>query len=202
MRTTRRPGTAHRPVVGRVLGYGGSVVLAVAAVVVLLMPLFDGGRGAASGEAADRTTPEATEPGGWTPPDGAAPAADPAATPTPTGGAPRRGGTGPSTPRQQSGPSPELQTGTTVTWCPEGSAVYRAGDGGLEVAVSASASGFARAQVSLRSGYTAEKQATVRSGVPHTFEFTGVPAAEVERVKVTTISVGVSTQTCYARPAA
>ncbi|MEU6041326.1 hypothetical protein ABZ801_38665 [Actinomadura sp. NPDC047616] len=200
MRTTRRPGTARRPVVGRVLGYGGSVVLVVAAVVVLLMPLFDDGRRAASSEAADRTTPEATPSGGQVPPVGTVPTVQP--TVTPTGTVPRQDGGGRSSPQQQSGPRPEQQSGTTVTWCPAGSAVYRAGDGGLEVTVNASASGFARAQVSLRSGHTAEEQATVRDGVPHTFRFTGVPAAEVERVKVTTISVGVSTQTCYARPAA
>ncbi|GLW67032.1 hypothetical protein Arub01_52750 [Actinomadura rubrobrunea] len=184
-----------------VLGYGGALVLVAAAVAVLLMPLFDDGRGAASHAADDRAAPEAT-PSAAAPVPPAGPVSDaPAARPTDA--APRRNEGGPPAPRQrQSGPRPEAQGGTTVTWCPAGSAVYRAGRDGLEVTVNVSASGFARAQVALRSGHTAEQQATVREGAPHTFRFPGVPAAEVERVKITTISVGVSGQTCYARPAA
>jgi hypothetical protein len=91
------------------------------------------------------------------------------------------------------------QGGGTVTWCPSGSALYRAAGNALEVVIRVSASGFVRAEVSLNGRAPLSKQDSAKAGRPHTFTFGGVPAAMVERVKVTTVSVGAAMQTCYAR---
>lgn len=92
-------------------------------------------------------------------------------------------------------------TGTALTWCPEGSAYYRAVTGAVDVVVTVAASGAIRAELALRGYAPQARQTTVRGAGPHTFHFEGVPPRLVERVKVTTVSVGVTMTSCYARPA-
>jgi len=180
------------PALGLIGGYGGSLALVAAAVVVLLMPLFREDGGAADGSAASGTSPSGTASAVPLPTDPA-----PRATPSRPGG-----GNAPQGQARDGGPpGPERDDGT-VTWCPDGTAFYRDGGTGLEVTINVSASGLARAEASLRGRPPVSRQAGVRRPGPYTFRFGGVTARMVERVKVTTVSVGVAVQTCYARPRA
>jgi hypothetical protein len=199
MKSSRRLGP-NGPALGLIGGYGGSLALVAAAGVVLLMPLF-GEDGDGGGRAETGST-------------GAAPAAPAATVPaqrpepgvTSTSAARRRQGSTPQSQEEGGGgpPMPGQGGGGTLTWCPDGTAFYRdAVTGtGLEVTINVSASGLARAEVTPRGRAAVSRQATVRRPGPHTFRFAGLSARAVERVKVTTVSVGVAMQTCYARPGA
>ncbi|WP_242911276.1 hypothetical protein [Actinomadura terrae] len=189
----------------RIAGYGTALLLVVAAVVVLVLPLIDEDEGR-RGAAGARVTPR---PGGT--PSAAAPGvSEPPIVPSPGGskGTDDTGGTGglrPGTGGGEGGGPPmpgENGGGTSLTWCPAGTAYYRAVRDAVEVVITVSASGAIRAEMALRGYAPRSQQAAVRGGAPHTFRFTGVPPALVERVKVTTISLGVAMQTCYARVAA
>ncbi|MFI0486922.1 hypothetical protein [Actinomadura sp. 9N215] len=201
-RPVRRPGSRwSRSRWVRVGGYGGAVLLAAAALVVLLMPLMDDGErdaGAAGarGSADPSAAPTGGQPGG---PGGSDLPAGPA-RPAP----PQDRGGGPYPGEQGGGPRiPEQNGSAEATWCPRGTAYYRAVRDGVDVVVAVSASGAIRAEMSLDGGRApASQQTTVRGGGPHTFHFTGVAPRLVQRVKVTTVSVGVAMQTCYARAAA
>ncbi|XVQ07991.1 hypothetical protein ACQP1W_36260 [Spirillospora sp. CA-255316] len=195
MKSTRRAGRGA-PAWSRFAGYGGALALVAAAVAVLLTPLLGGeSRGTAgNGRAASGTvaTPAATVPA-QSPPGGTG-----AVGPEPQqsrGSTPGQGGGQ----GQGGGPAGPGGGGGTVTWCPAGTAFYRAGAGGLEVTVNVSASGLVRAEVSLRGRAPQSRQGTATGGRPHSFRFAGVTAPMVERVKITTVSVGVAMQTCYAR---
>ncbi|WP_067468760.1 hypothetical protein [Actinomadura macra] len=198
MKSARR-GRGAPPVLVRVAGYGAALLLVAAAVVVLLLPLIRaGGDGAdatgvqgASGSGATSATGRAVAPGV---PSGAS---DPVA---PTTSVPRQSGAPPGT---DGGPRLPGQngSGTGLTWCPQGTAFYREAAGAVDVVITVSASGAVRAELTLRGYAPQSQQAAVRGGAPHTFHFGGVPARLVQRVKVTTVSVGVAMQTCYARAA-
>lgn len=193
---TRSPARPARPIWGRALGYAGTTLLVAAAVVVLLMPLMDDGKGGGTAGAEGSAAPAAT--GARTgAPGGGLPATSSAPTPQRTGsGRPDQGG------GQGGGPPMPGQNGSgTLTWCPEGTAYYRAARKGVDVVITVASSGAIRAEVSLRGRSPKSRQTTVTGGRPHTFHFTDVPARLVQRVKVTTVSVGVSMQTCYARAA-
>ncbi|MFC5746726.1 hypothetical protein [Actinomadura rugatobispora] len=197
MKSTRRAAGRRAPAWSRFAGYGGALALVAAAVAVLLVPLLgDEPRGAAgNGRAASGTgtTPAAPQP--VQPLPGGTGAVDPepqqsrGSTPGQGGGQDQGGG----------GPAGPGGGGGTVTWCPAGTAFYRAAAGGLEVTVNVAASGLVRAEVSLRGRAPQSRQGTATGGRPHSFRFAGVTEPMVERVKITTVSVGVAMQTCYAR---
>lgn len=203
---TRRPARRKRSVWPRVAGYGGAALLVAAAVAVLLVPLLDDGKGGAGAAGAERpAAPSAAPPGGA--PGG------PGLPATPTNPVPRQNGGQPSTGApsggpgggQQGGGGPRIPEqnggGGGLTWCPRGTAYYRAARTGVDVVITVASSGAVRAELALRGGTPQSQQTTVRGGRPHTFRFTGVAPQLVERVKVTTVSVGVAMQTCYARAA-
>ncbi|WP_345337921.1 hypothetical protein [Actinomadura viridis] len=201
-RTGRRAGGRARargrsPVLGRIAGYGGALALVAAAIVVLLMPLLGkdrkaGGEQPAAGSGPAATTPSRPVPGG---------ALAPVPQQSEDGDRPGQGQGRQPAQGQGGGPPMPGQGGGTLTWCPPGTAVYAVTGTALKVTVHVSTSGLVRAEASLRGRPAASKQDTARAGRPYTFTFTGVTAAMVERVKVTTVSVGVAMQTCYARAA-
>ncbi|TDD38879.1 hypothetical protein E1287_04890 [Actinomadura sp. KC06] len=181
----------------RIGGYGGAALLAAAAVVVLLMPLMDDGRDAGAAGAQGPANPSAAPTGGQ--PGGAGLPA------SPTRPAPQENRRGEPYPGGQGGGPeiPEQNGPAQLSWCPRGTAYYRAVRDGVDVVITVSSSGAIRAEMSLDGGrQPASQQTTVKGGGPHTFHFTGVPPQLVQRVKVTTVSVGVAMQTCYARVAA
>lgn len=192
----------------RIAGYTGTTLLVAAAVVVLLMPLLDDGKGAGSAGAQGAPGTATASPGAprGAPGDPNLPGA-PAGSAAPQDGNGRsgsgdRGGSGQPGAEQGGGPPLPTQGGAdTVTWCPEGTAYYRASRTGVDVVVTVASSGAVRAEMALRGVPPQSRQATVTGGRPHTFRFAGVAPGLVERVKITTISVGVSMQTCYARAA-
>lgn len=200
----RRPGRRGRSLWLRIAGYTGTLALVAAAVIVLLMPLMDEGTKGAAGSGG---TAAPSAPGGGTGLPGGeglpVTPTDPAAQqnrsgqPYPGGGG--SGGSG----GQGGGPQIPPQNGSSggVGACPKGTASYRATPTGVDVVIAVSASGAIRAELSLRGREPAAQQRTVRSGGPQTFHFTGVAPQLVERVKVTTISVGGGMENCYARPA-
>ncbi|MFI0373865.1 hypothetical protein ACH35V_38905 [Actinomadura sp. 1N219] len=192
-----RPSRRPRSPWVRFGGYGGAALLAAAAVVVLLMPLMDDGQGAGAAGALGPASPSAAPTGGE--PGRASLPASPA-RPAPQenrSGQPYPGGQG-------GGPEiPEQNGPAQLSWCPRGTAYYRAAPDGVDVVITVSSSGAIRAEMSLDGGRRpASQQTTVKGGGPHTFHFRGVPPGLVQRVKVTTVSVGVAMQTCYARVAA
>ncbi|WP_165964320.1 hypothetical protein [Actinomadura sp. KC216] len=199
-RRPRRAWQARRPRSPwvRIGGYGGAVLLAAAALAVLFMPLMNDRKDAGAAGAVGSAGPSAAPTGGRQgAPGGAGPASPERSAPRQDGrGDPYPGGTGggPEIP-QQNGPA-------EVSWCPRGTAYYRAVQDGVDVVISVSSSGALRAEMSLDGGRSASQQAAVKRGGPHTFHFRGVPPGLVQRVKVTTVSVGVAMQTCYARVAA
>ncbi|MFI0356664.1 hypothetical protein [Actinomadura sp. 9N407] len=198
MKTRSRTGRQGSPW-GRIAGYGGAVLLVAAAVAVLLYPVLDRqGNGAATAGGRTTTGPQTGGPAVAGPGDPAASGAPGSAGPDPR--------QSPSAPAQGQGggqgggpPMPGQGGGGTVTWCPNGTAFYRAEGTTLQVVIQVSASGFVRAEVSLNGRAPLSKQGSAKAGRPHTLTFPGVPAELVERVKVTTVSVGASMQTCYAR---
>ena len=204
---TRRPARRPRSTLARIAGYTGTTLLVAAALVVLLMPLLDDGKGGTAG--AEGSAGPAHAPSGG--PAGAP--GDPVLPGTPTGPAPQQGGGGPDPGGQSGGqggdaggqgggPQLPTQSGTGgLTWCPDGTAHYRATATGVDVVITVASSGAIRAELSLRDRAPESQQTTVTGGRPHTFRFRGVAPQLVERVKVTTVSVGVSMQTCYARAA-
>lgn len=198
---SRRPGRRGRSLWLRIAGYTGTLALVAAAVVVLLMPLMDKGTKGAAG-AGGTASPSA--PGGRTGLPGGA-----GLPVTPTDPAPQQNGSGQPYPGggdgsggPGGGPQIPSQNGSGgVGACPKGTAYYRAAPTGVDVVIAVSASGAIRAELSLRGQEPKAKQTTVRGGGPQTFHFTGVAPQLVERVRVTTISVGGGMQNCYARPA-
>ncbi|GAA0590265.1 hypothetical protein [Actinomadura livida] len=197
----RRPARHSRSLPARIAGYAGTVLLVAAAVVVLLIPLIDDGKGA-DGAGAQSSPSQTASPGG---PAGVP--GDPVLPGAPTGPAPQQDGSGlpaPGGPQdgggQGGGPALPGQGGTgELTWCPDGTASYRATGTGIDVVITVASSGAIRAELVLQGRAPESQQATVPGGRPHTFHFRGVSPALVERVKVTTVSVGVNMQTCYAR---
>ncbi|WP_141576391.1 hypothetical protein [Actinomadura sp. WMMA1423] len=201
---SRRPARRGRSLWLRIAGYTGTLALVAAAVVVLLIPLTgDRGKGAAG--AGGTAGPSA--PGGWTgaPGDGGVPA-------TPTNPVPQQNGSGQPYPSggsggqgggQGGGPQipPQNGSGGGVGNCPKGTAYYRATPTGVDVVIAVSSGGAIRAEVSLRGQEPKTQQTTTRGGGSQTFHFKGVAPQLVERVKMTTISVGGGMQTCYARAA-
>ncbi|WP_067484567.1 hypothetical protein [Actinomadura hibisca] len=212
MKSTR-PARGTRSAGARVAGYGGAALLVAVALAVLLMPLFDqdGGTGTAAGRTPGGT---ASQPAGQQGLPGAG------RTVTPTNPLPQQNRGGQVYPDGRPSPQPSGQNrgqnnndggpplpgtggGVGLTWCPAGTSVYRPSPTGrLEVSVSVSGSGAVRAEVQLRGGAPKSQQATVKGGRPHTFTFPGVAPAQIRYVKITTMSVGISTDTCYARPGA
>ncbi|MFS2292719.1 MAG: hypothetical protein FWJ90_08430 [Actinomadura sp.] len=199
-----RRGTRGR---GRILawvaGYTGTTVLVAAAIVVLLLPLIDDGKGSGTAGAQGSPSPSGTAPGG-PPGDPALPGAPTGPAQQPDGGGPAGGDpSGVQGPAGQGGgpPIPTRGAGGDGDWCPEGTAVYRAADRGVDVVIVAASSGAIRAELILRGREPQSQQTTVPGGRPHTFHFAGVSPQMIERVKVTTVTVGVSMQTCYARAA-
>ncbi|MEU8801735.1 hypothetical protein [Spirillospora sp. NPDC048819] len=195
---SRRPARRSRSVLARVAGYAGTTLLVAAAIVVLLVPLLDDGKSGGTAGAQGSASPSPTSPGGPAGPGPGLPVA-------PTGPAPQQNGTGRPDPAGGGGGGPQIpgQGGDGgLTWCPEGTAHYRAAATGVDVVITVASSGAIRAELSLRGRSPESQQTTVTGGRPHTFRFKGVSPQLVERVKVTTVSVGVSMQTCYARAAA
>lgn len=197
---TRRPARRGRRarLWGRIAGYGGTLLLVAAAVIVLLMPLMDDGKKGTAG-AQGPAGPAASAPPGA--PGGAVLPATPT-NPVPQqngGGSGLVGVTGGSG-GQGGGPQiPQPGGGGSLDWCPNGTAFYRATATGVDVLVTVSASGLIRAELVLQGASPKSQQASAKGGRPHTFHFTGVPPRQVERVKVTTVSVGGGMQSCYAR---
>ncbi|TDD79708.1 hypothetical protein [Actinomadura rubrisoli] len=190
-----------RPILGQAAGYGGAVLLVVVAVVVLLRPLVDEGKdgtGAAgpqgaAGPGAAVPTGQQVAPGVSVPPV------------DPIGPVPRRTKSGQPDPGGPQGGGPQMPgqngSGTGATWCPQGTAYWRVATKGVDVVITVSASGAVRAEVTVQGHAPQARQATVRGGAPHAFHFTDIPPHLVQRVKITTVSVGVTMQTCYARVA-
>jgi hypothetical protein len=206
---SRRPGSPRRPGrlrnrVLRALGYGGTAALVIAAIVVLLMPLIkkdDGagaaGAGPASGGGGGQATGQVT------------PSGNGAGSPLPTNPAPQQNNGGRPYPGQSSGsgqsggqgpPLPGSGGGTGVGMCPVGTAVYHDVGGALEVMIKVAGSGLVKAEASLRGRPSVTRQASVKGGAPATLTFAGVPTSLVERVKVTTFSIGAAMDNCYATP--
>ncbi|WP_187438371.1 hypothetical protein [Actinomadura decatromicini] len=197
MRTRRR---ARRPrtLWIRIAGYGGAALLAAAAVAVLLLPLLDGSKGGAGTAGAGPSAPAT----GGTPGGGGQ--VDPTkAVPRRDGGSPYPGGQNGGSGGGGGGPEiPEQNGSSALGWCPRGTAYYRAARDGVDVAISVAGSGAVRAELALQGYAPQSQQTTVKGGGPHTFHFRGVAPGLVRRVTVTTVSVGVAMQTCYARAAA
>lgn len=188
---------------GRIAGYTGTLLLVAAAVIVLLVPLMDDGKKGAAGAQGSAGPSASALPGQ----PGAPGASGLPATPTNpvpqqngggqpypsagTGGTGGQGG-GPQIPQPGGG-------GASLDQCPDGTAFYRATATGVDVLVTVSASGLIRAELIPRSGSPKSQQASANAGRPHTFHFTGVAPRQVQRVKITTVSVGGGMQSCYAR---
>ncbi|TYB39338.1 hypothetical protein [Actinomadura chibensis] len=197
MRRTRRRARRPPALWVRIAGYGGAALLAAAAVAVLLLPLLDGSAGGAgtTGAASSPSSPATGgTPGGGAPPD-------------PTNAAPPRNGGSPYPGGQNGGGGggpeiPEQNGSSALGWCPRGTAYYRAARDGVDVAIAVASSGAVRAELALQGYAPQSQQTTVKGGGPHTFHFRGVAPRLVRRVTVTTVSVGVAMQTCYARAAA
>ncbi|MGP4028995.1 hypothetical protein [Actinomadura sp. 3N407] len=197
---SRRPSRRTRSTLARAAGYAGTTLLVAAAIVVLLVPLLDDGTSGGTAGAQGSASPSPTSPGGQAGVPGG-----PGLPSAPTGPAPQQTGSGRPDPAGGGAGGPQIprQGGDGgLTWCPEGTAYYRATRTGVDVVITVASSGAIRAELSLRGRSPESQQTTVTGGRPHTFRFKGVSPQLVERVKVTTVSVGVSMQTCYARAAA
>ncbi|GAA2147419.1 hypothetical protein [Actinomadura napierensis] len=202
-RPRRRGPRRARSIWGRVAGYGGAALLVAAALVVLLVPLLDGHKDGTGAAGAAGTA-------GGTAGAGASPTAGQGVVPGPSG----QSGTPTNPVPQSSGGSPYIgggqgggmqipdQNGATGTdWCPQGTAFYRASGRSVDVTITVSASGLVRVEMSVKGHAMQTRQSSVSGGKPHTFRFKNVSAGLVQKVKVTTVSVGVAMQNCYARPA-
>ncbi|MFB4302692.1 hypothetical protein [Actinomadura sp. NTSP31] len=198
-RPRRRGPRPARPIWGRVAGYGGAALLVAAALVVLLVPLLDGhgggtGAAGATGTAGAGTSPTVGQ--GVVPGPSGQPVTPTNPVPQGSGGSPYTGG------GQGGGMQIPDQNGTSGTdWCPQGTAFYRASGGNVDVTITVSASGLVRVEMSVKGHAMQTRQSSVSGGKPHTFRFKNVSAGLVQKVKVTTVSVGVAMQNCYARPA-
>ncbi|MFA1544096.1 hypothetical protein [Actinomadura monticuli] len=202
-RPVRRGGRGRRARLwGRIAGYGCTLLLVAAAVIVLLMPVMDDGRKGATG-AQGQAGPAASLPGQPGVPGSGLPATPTNPAPQQNdGGRPYPGGqNGGTSGGQGGGPGipPQNSGGGAVGQCPDGTALYRATVTGVDVLVTVSATGLIRAELVLRGRSPQSQQASAGAGRPHTFHFTGVAPSLVERVKVTTVSVGGGMQSCYAR---
>ncbi|MEU9019619.1 hypothetical protein [Actinomadura sp. NPDC048394] len=199
-RPRRRGPRRARSVWGRVAGYGGAALLVAAAIVVLLVPLLDKHKDGAG--AAGTTSPGASPTAG----QGVVPGGSGQPV-TPTNPVPQNSGGSPYTGGGQGGGQgggmqiPDQNGAAGTDWCPQGTAFYRAAGGNIDVTITVSSSGAIRAELSIKGHAPQAQQTTVSGGKPHTFRFKNVPAQLVRRVKVTTVSVGVAMQNCYARPA-
>ncbi|MFC0040089.1 hypothetical protein [Actinomadura rayongensis] len=188
----------------RVAGYGGALLLVAAAVAVLVVPVVRG----TGGRAGAAATPG---PGATTVPPGANPGGNPVPQQQPSGqlypsasapatpGGGQGGGGGPEMPlpRQNGG-------GANVDWCDQNAALYRpaATGGGVEVVVNVAASSAVTVEVTLTGGARKSRQDTVMKGAPHTFAFPDVAITALSRAKVTTLALGGTMASCYARPGA
>lgn len=202
MKSSSTPSAGAGATAARFLGYGGAALLVSAAVAVLVFQAF-GGRHGSGGSASASGTGGPSQSGGSS--------GGPVGT-LPTG--PTRqspGGVNPSKPGSPSGtgsepgdqgaPMPGTGGGVGIDFCPAGTAVYRAGrPSGVDVTVTVGAAGVVKAEVTVAGHGPLSDQASVRKAGTQTFRFAVAPAL-VRRVKITTLSVGVDMQTCYARPA-
>jgi hypothetical protein len=201
-RPRRRGPRRARPVWGRIAGYGGAALLVAAAIVVLLVPLLDKHKDGTG--AAGTTNPGASPTAGLgTVPGASGRPVDPTnPVPQNSGGSPYTGGGGQGSGQGGGMQIPDQNGAGGIDWCPQGTAFYRAtAGGGVDVTITVSASGLVRVEISVKGHAMQTRQSSVAGGKPHTFRFKGVPAQLVRRVKVTTVSVGVAMQNCYARPA-
>lgn len=183
----------------RYLGYGGSLLLVLAALVVLALPLLKSGEGA--GTAADERTAGGAQ---QAPPQGAGPVGpvdDPARTATGRGGATATGtgpaGADPLGQPQAGGPGdPLAQAGGQVRrYCPRGMGAVQYTMTDLQVTVQMSGASFVQVEIHLR-GLTSRKQtAQLKGGRPYTFTFRQVLADQVERIQVRSMGTTVP-QSC------
>ncbi|WP_026314170.1 hypothetical protein [Actinomadura flavalba] len=203
MKSSRPAGTGGSPW-WRFLGYGGALLLVVAAIGVLLLPLLDdpGGSRAAVNPTPGQV-PQGQVPGQvpGTVPTNPAPQTVPPGQPSgQPSGAPQQppgdDGSGPQIPQPNGG-------GSGGTPCADGVAIYRPGAGGLEVVVKPQDNVAARVLVTLRGKSPQQQMEMVRKGQTRTFSFAGVMVTEVESVTLTTVAPGGGGgATCAARPGA
>ncbi|WP_051468305.1 hypothetical protein [Actinomadura oligospora] len=202
MKTSSPPSAGPGVTVARFLGYGGAALLVSAALAVLVFQAFGGRHG--SGASASASGGPASSDGTSGGPVGTV-SSGPAQQPQTGGGrSPSKPGTSPGTgsqPGDQGAPMPGTGGGVGIDFCPAGTAVYRAGrTAGVEVAVTVGGAGVVKAEVTVAGHGPLSDQATVRKAGTQNFHFAVAPTL-VRRVKITTLSVGVDMQTCYARPA-
>ncbi|MFC5186542.1 hypothetical protein [Actinomadura harenae] len=201
MKTSSPPSAGPGVTAARLLGYGGAALLVSAALAVLVFQAFGGRHG--SGPSASGTGGQGPSGGA---PGGAVSSSGPVQQPQGGGGgqSPSRPGTSPGTtaqPGDQGAPMPGTDGAVGFDYCPQGTASYRAGGAsGVEVAVTVGGAGVVKAEVTVAGHGPLSDQATVRAAGTRTFHFAVAPTL-VRRVKITTLSVGVDMQTCYARPA-
>jgi hypothetical protein len=186
-----RPAVRRPPPRGLLFaGYGGSIVLVLAAVAVLLLPLLDQGRGGAAAAGA--------QPGRTGQPGGAPPAASGAPPPSglPSGPGQPSGGGQPTGRGGQGGemPLPGFGGGTNRP-CADGVGTVRQAGTELRVVVQVSGTAITQVEVHLRGQTSLKKNARLSHGRPHTFVFPDVPAGQVERVELRTVGTMVP-QTC------
>ncbi|MDL4821402.1 hypothetical protein [Actinomadura opuntiae] len=200
-RPRRRGPRRARSIWGRVAGYGGAVLLVAAALVVLLVPLLDNKH---DGTGTGATGATGTADPGSSPAVGQGVVPGPSGQPvTPSNPVPQSSGGSPYTGGGQGGGMqlPDQNQAGGTDWCPQGTAFYRASGGNVDVTITVSASGLVRVEMSIKGHAMQTRQSSVAGGKPHTFRFKNVSAGLVQKVKVTTVSVGVAMQNCYARPA-
>ncbi|MEV5575859.1 hypothetical protein AB0L06_37975 [Spirillospora sp. NPDC052269] len=196
MKTSTPPSAGPGVTAARLLGYGGAALLVSAALAVLVFQAF-GGRND-SGSSASGTGGQSSSNGSSGGPAGTVPSGP--AQPQGGGRSPSRPDTS-SQPGDQGAPMPGTGGGVGTDFCPAGTALYRAGrSSGVEVAVTTGGAGVVKAEVTVAGHGPLSDQATVRKAGTRTFHFAVAPTL-VRRVKITTLSVGVDMQTCYARPA-
>ncbi|REE94697.1 hypothetical protein [Thermomonospora umbrina] len=182
----------------RILGYGGSVLLVLAAVAVLLMPLFDDGDGTGAATAGARTVGGA----GTTASPGAGPTGDdqrrsqgrgegPGGESGP-GGSQHPGGGG------QGDPVPLPGGRGTADHCPDGLGAAEYGVEGLSVVVRMDGEAFVHVKVHLQGLSSVERTGRVKGGRPHTFVFRDAPVDLVERIQLSYVGSTVP-QTCDLR---
>ncbi|ACY97662.1 hypothetical protein [Thermomonospora curvata] len=209
---TRRPAARHGAGWLRFLGYGGSVLLVLAAVAVLLLPLLGqgGDAGAAAGARSAGPSQNAApqplgSPGFTTGPSAADPQRPPARSTTPQGdplgqgdplnpggdGGEGGGGGGQGDPLAPRG-------GTTPDYCPRGLGAVRYGMTGLEVTVQFSGAAFVQVVVHLVGLRSLEQTTQVQARRPHTFVFETVTPDQVERVQVKSVGATIP-QSCDLR---
>jgi hypothetical protein len=172
----------------RVLGYGGAIGLALAAVAVLTLQ-WRGGTSTVN--AGTTTSPGVTQSlgtqavpstgTGTVPSTSAAPAGRPAATRLPT----------------QSTSAPNTDPLTATSKCKASFASYTRSGDTLKVSVTKPASGLVAAYVQLKGQASPETQSFTADGTKgkHVFEFPNTPASLVQKISVGVIST-VTLQNC------